>query len=548
MVKVRSILSGFLILSILGTGCEKLLEVDSDQLVLPENHKLDSPDEIGYSIIGITSQLEKIAERYVLLGELRGDLMRVTEVAGSDLREISNFTISADNPYNRPSDYYTIINNCNYVIRNIDTSIVSNAEKIMYREYAAAKAFRAWTCMQVALNYGKVIYFEEPLLYIEDSDNSFPEYSIYELAPVLIQELEPLKIIPPVEPISLGQDLTSENLFFPVRLLLGELYLWMGSYEKAAREYHDLMLLGGHLVTDSYRSVWNVINGVFTDYRPLWSDIFDLNSGDEEKITMIAGSTEYGQGSGLDSLVYAFEIAPSIIALDHWDNQLYYHSSSTVNPGDLRKMSSVYQGLVEGYNPFAEPDEALQEGMIGKYLNMSTPTSKAIHIYRSGLLYLRFAEAINRAGKPNTAFAVLKNGMNERTFLIDSITPAREKFVSLTDSTLIDYLDFSDPLFDRNIGVHSRGCGLIYFSPDFKIPNLPTLEDSIEYVETKILEELALETAFEGNRFQDLMRIADRRSDPACLADRVSAKYDPGMQEALRSKLMDRNNWFLPLE
>jgi hypothetical protein len=42
------------------------------------------------------------------------------------------------------------------------------------------------------------------------------------------------------------------------------------------------------------------------------------------------------------------------------------------------------------------------------------------------------------------------------------------------------------------------------------------------------------------------MRVALRRSDPAYLADPVSRRNGES-DDALRSKLMDSKNWYLPL-
>ena len=61
-----------------------------------------------------------------------------------------------------------------------------------------------------------------------------------------------------------------------------------------------------------------------------------------------------------------------------------------------------------------------------------------------------------------------------------------------------------------------------------------------------IIDEYGLEFTFEGKRFYDLMRIALRRNDPAYLADAV-AKRNGKIDDALREKLMDKRNWFLPL-
>ncbi|HEY6913704.1 MAG TPA: hypothetical protein VI413_03425, partial [Paludibacter sp.] len=61
--------------------------------------------------------------------------------------------------------------------------------------------------------------------------------------------------------------------------------------------------------------------------------------------------------------------------------------------------------------------------------------------------------------------------------------------------------------------------------------------------------ELALETAFEGNRFHDLMRIALRRikngeGDESYLANPISAKH-VGSEAVIKEKLMHIDNWYI---
>ena len=61
-----------------------------------------------------------------------------------------------------------------------------------------------------------------------------------------------------------------------------------------------------------------------------------------------------------------------------------------------------------------------------------------------------------------------------------------------------------------------------------------------------IIEEMALEGAFEGYRYYDLMRVALRRNDVAYLAEPISMRN--GEQDAaIRAKLNDMSNWYLPL-
>jgi hypothetical protein len=507
--------------------------------MFPGNHKIDSPNDSIYSMIGIFTKLQKLADSYVVLGELRGDLMDITENAGIDLREINNLEIPVDNPYNVIEDYYSVINHCNYLINNIDTAFTAGGEKSLYKEYAAAKAIRAWTYMQIVLNYGKAKYYTEPLLTVQAAKASFPEYSIHEMVPALIKDLEPVKNAETPGQISLGVDMSSDKLFFPIPLLLGDLYMWNGQFENAAREYYSMIEKNKYVIDDRYSSTWAVDNGVFVEREYVnYLLIFTLTN--REQITLIAGSTEFGEEDELDKMtIDNYELTTSQVAKDNWNRQLYYYNENATIPGDLRGSFGSYIG--EGYHLGGLSDE----NAILKYhmIHNNAKVSKAIMIYRVATLYLRYAEAVNRAGKPNLAFAVLKHGMNSEALAVDTIVPRHEKYSGST-GTFLDYVNFGNIAFDDNIGVHSRGCGNMDKAIDYVIPALSSKQDSILYVEDKIVEELALETAFEGNRFQDLMRIAMRRNDPSYLANKVAAKHT-GNEQAIRSKLMDENNWYL---
>jgi hypothetical protein len=63
------------------------------------------------------------------------------------------------------------------------------------------------------------------------------------------------------------------------------------------------------------------------------------------------------------------------------------------------------------------------------------------------------------------------------------------------------------------------------------------------------MDERAMELAFEGHRWFDLVRIARHRNDPAYLAEKVAAKFsDEEKRIAVQNHLMDMNNWYLPLK
>ena len=123
------------------------------------------------------------------------------------------------------------------------------------------------------------------------------------------------------------------------------------------------------------------------------------------------------------------------------------------------------------------------------------------------------------------------------------------------------------------IGVHQRGCGFIRWDDPEDMRSSYNYVDQVakkikeatgkdvtaddiysgQYdadiqnaVEDLIIDECALELAFEGSRFSDLYRVSMRRSNPDYLAERVSKRS--GTENAtLRTKLNTMSNWFLPL-
>jgi hypothetical protein len=220
---------------------------------------------------------------------------------------------------------------------------------------------------------------------------------------------------------------------------------------------------------------------------------------------------------------------------------------------------------------------------------------------------LRLAEALNRCGLPQTAFAILKDGLCKAT--IDSLSQGEKLRAKNIDGVDISAVyDFPTTRFtkgkinwyDENvsvngsvqaytvadwetgntIGIHSRGCGDAGYDPNYTIPvdttagRIPSLQDSIRAVEESLITEMALETCFEGYRFGDLMRMAMHRAQDSnspgyggfaendFLAKRVATRetasiddnvdYYQTKDEALYTKLLGdgksfNKEWFLVL-
>ena len=259
------------------SSCEDMLESDS-KFVIYDDH-LKTPADTANSLVGIIYKLQAIAERTHLLGEVRGDLVSVKNTADQDLLQMANFTIDDDNVYNNPRDYYAVINNCNYYLAHADMNAVNtSAEKIFWREYVQVKAIRAWTYLQLALNYGSVQFYTEPILTEADAAKDYPRKNLQEICDFFIEDLtsDPNYSTTEFPMLHSVGNLLMGNCFFPVDVVLGDMYLWRASltgsqsdYRMADKRYASWIYRRGgvgaynksyyNITANAYYASWNIL-------------------------------------------------------------------------------------------------------------------------------------------------------------------------------------------------------------------------------------------------------------------------------------------------
>jgi hypothetical protein len=173
-------------------------------------------------------------------------------------------------------------------------------------------------------------------------------------------------------------------------------------------------------------------------------------------------------------------------------------------------------------------------------------------LYRAAQLHLRYAEAANRDGRHRIAYALLNNGIktnfdnNPSGGQARDVTNTQQTFDAYPynfDARMGDYPNYRAP-WHRNAGI--RGRAHLVSDP------IPAMADSTITIENRIINECALELAYEGTRWQDLLRMAIKRNDPGELANRVAAKFEnsgnAGQAATIRSKLSNQSNWYLPFK
>lgn len=469
---IISLLIGCMLFGTVVTSCEDMLSPDSSR------HSYEVAGDTLYSYWGIVKSLQNVAERYIVLGECRGELVSGTGYVSDSITALLNFDMSQATDgscrFLRASDYYHIINSCNAYLAQCDTlRTTGTLQPYMLKEAAQVAAIRAWVYLQLVQVYGEVPFYTKPLLTTDDI-NAFmvspDKVNIDNLADRLAPELE--KALQVERLYGLPQYDNYKNVchstkvMIPLNLILGDLYLAKGdpqSCEKAAQYYYDylsnnqgqgLMKPGGALpdrnICYGYKGegMERPIYG-YTGNIP-WTETGAVAS-DRESVTCIPSSTNKLWGTVLRGVnqLYGYDSEISVRTSDVNDTTSTTSASVIIRPQyDVKQLmaSDAYYDLCKaqqfeicvGASSSTVADLVLTvDTVIGdarqhwvqeefvqyengitnrewfiKKINPTGSFSTVAHmIYRKSMIWLRYAEALNRAGYPSYAFAILKNGL-----------------------------------------------------------------------------------------------------------------------------------------
>jgi len=362
------------------------------------------------------------------------------------------------------------------------------------------------------------------------------------------------------------------KFFVNKKCLLGDLNLWKGNYVKAATWYRQVMEIatagtaGARYYMqnklgwngsgeDHYISYSRANDATTLIYEPQWRHMIQRgqdNGFDYEWIWVLPFDSRFKPENPLINLFSpiggSYLVKPSIQAMDYFNSQRQRVPSGQTGfiPYDARGIFT-YRDI--GGQPVVMK-------YLYNYINYNTNTAVnpfqkngKWFLYRQTHLHLRFAEAANRAGQPKLAYSFFNSGFGG-TYAPPS---------GVTDVTL--YHNTPDLPYPFNFdGRNSGGTGVPYYRADWyrnigiraraNIQNyvMAGVDSTLE-VEDGLVQEGALENGFEGTRWPDLMRIALRRNDPAFLADKIYDKLRKdgvGDAAAVRAKLMNKDNWYLP--
>jgi hypothetical protein len=577
-------------------SCKKILEVEpSDKVDVSKTYR--DVYDADAAVIGIYGKFMNLAKQYVVLNELRADLMDVTPNADEYLKQITTGLVTEDNPYADPRPFYEVILNCNDALKNFDVMRQDNKMTIneYNMRYSDIGAIRSFVYLQLGIHFGRVPYVTDPVANINDlkDDSKYQKLEFDQLLDKLVTFTEglPYKEVYPTGTslITTVDTYTTEKFFINKNCLLGDLYLWKGDYKTSASYYKRVLSLSDadgntnvqffkykmtatdvinnndnrvsylryseqdiNALVDNNNQGWRSIFGrtqteAFFNHEWIWALPFDKAFKPQNPFIELFSN----QGG-------KYQVTASQSALIRWNSQKQFNGFPYDQRGRFTVRNLGGQPVIMKY--------------IYRYLDGTTlglpvkPLEKSgyWYLYRAATLALRYAEAANRDNQDKVAYAFLNDGIKPTFDTNPANTDQTNKQATLLPfpydfdgrQGTIPY--FRGPWYNSS-GVRGRG----YVRPntidsaryfDMSVPSNPAKAVTdrnglILSMEDKLIDEAALELAYEGNRWPDLVRIARRRNDPAFLADKVYDKLlKDGNPDAakVRSKLLTREGWYLP--
>ena len=636
-------------------SCSDMLESDSSRQLF--DPALDQKTDSVFYAYGIMQAMQELADQYYFQNEMRGDLVSPTSKATTNLRNLASFTADATNKYDSVYLYYKVINNCNYYLAHRDTTLATGARNVVCNEYAAVASFRAWTYLQLARQYGSVPYITEPVTTIGQINANTSMTGYETILAGEAQMLETLKARYSDEQLSVPTfNQTSRSIgmlnwgseekyirpskcFIPLNVVLGDIYLELGQYEKAATCYYQYLRYEGLSNISNisvnyvdymspFYSRYSPIFRNFTEWpadynegknstlysgTPIWENSFVHTASPGDVISYIPMAVNYTMGKTTDIPAaygynyYGTERNNFVVVDDPMENVFNCPKTENIQivPSqaycDSARRAQYYyyteQVKVSPFNWIVK-NEALGdaraniicqgEGADSAYVYTYKPSTAYVYLYRNATVWLHLAEAINRMGYPDAAFAVLKNGLhselpNYRYLEVylkdqagnDSIGENGQKVLDMTQSHIDDkyYLTpesyellttrlpflsqansdvFKNGTTKAFIGIHFHGAGAVedlYSSYRYstvlnaKIADISkkfglsltsySKDDYINAMEDLLCDEYAMEFAFEGTRFSDLRRLALHKNQ--------AGTYGAGFGDKWLSRMLQNN-------
>jgi hypothetical protein len=513
MKKYRNILLTFILLAIF-SSCSNWLNLAPEDGVIRENF-WKTKEEVNSAVIGCYASLLVPVQQMFLWGELRADMVDNGAGPFNDYTQIMEGEISATNSVVNWSSFYTVINNCNMVLKFAPTVQGQDGTFTVQQ----LKAYEAEALTLRALMYFYLVrsFRDVPLVLTasvtDDQNYSIPKTDGTLILDTLVRDLKIASANAPESYTSIAQN-KSRITSWSAKTLLADIYLWQEKYTECNALCDEVIASGQFTMFPVSKSRINIStdNGIVID------SVYVANGSDADR--MFASS--YVDGNSVESI---FEIPFTIQKTNP-----FYAMFGAANNQLIPKIDNV-DGIifpVPQYETIMDATDirgagfSYNLGFIWKYVGpsrsgldvrASSQYTTPWLVYKYSDILLMKAEALNQLG--------LQSSGDPKAIYKEAI--ANLQLVrSARNAVATPEYNFMDPVDGKAL-------------------------------ESSILDERAREFAYEGKRWYDVLRYAKRDNyggnNINYLITLAISSASPDRQQSLISKYKDpkHNSHYWPI-
>ena len=469
-------------LALITLSCNNFLNVQPEDGVVREKY-WKTKEEVRAAALGCYSQMldTKMMADYFIWGEMRAEMATPASNASADIVALNNGEITSTNGYTDWSGFYQAINQCNTVIAlapavlDIDRSF---SEEQLKAYIAEVTCIRSLMYFYLVRTFRDVPYTEEASIY-DYQTYSIPKTDGKIIIDKLIASLEAVENDIPVK-YDMTAAAKSENAdpnkgrfnYYGWASLLADIYLWKGDYDNCIKVADRVINSGQYSLVPVRRDAtlsYNVNTGQ-TD------TIYIAQQGD---VTAMF-KTMYADGNSVESI---FELQNPPLQNNPFVSMFSGQVSNTIeiNPANFSNEYFPGSGIDRSWVDIRTEGIAYVGKYIWKWAGLSSTTApvqwRTSTTSNSNWIFYRLADVILMKAEALTEQAMNDNDQSKLQQALELIQQIRARG-NAPEST---------DLFYKNAG-----------SLDAK-----TMEEFV-------LAERTRELTFEGKRWYDLIRMAQR--------------------------------------
>lgn len=453
------------------TSCSDWLTLaPEDGVTLQEFWK--TKEQVNSAVVGCyASLLNGPVNKMFLWGELRADMIDNGVNSNSLYSAVIDGEISAENSVVDWSTLYTVINNCNIVlkfapnVRNMDGTFT---EKQLKQYEAEVLTLRAMMYFQLVRAFKDVPMSLDA--FVSDDQNLYmSKTSGEQILDTLVRDL---KIAAANAPITYGsvQKDKSHVTSSMAKALLADIYLWQEKYAECSAICQEIIGSGRFSIIPVERNEVPVsVAGIVID------TVYVPNESDADQMFI----NSYVKGNSIESI---FEIPFT----SEKNNSFYGLLGPSVN--QLRPKSDIIEGTI-----FPEPTYSTQSD--------ATDIRGSGCSYRNGLVWKYVGTSRTGSARAATDYTAPWIVYKYSDILLMQAEAMNQIGIQLDNSSSQDY--YSTAIANMKIVRDARNA--VEIDPKFSLGNVDG-----KALEVAILAERAREFAFEGKRWFDVLRYAKR--------------------------------------